>query len=257
MSNPTRPNAHPGHDKSERGKIREMLVPQYLIKQMNESERIGLEFLIDCLENTSACSIPFLGTISTKIDDEIEISLDVEQTVIEGLRKGREARWGALLIPDMWRLPVYVSSNRGTSKQFRPICVAALVTPEIPCTDVCASFVLSAETGDLTQIGQVSRAIRNAIAASRREEHELLIRIIEEELDRVMALSWNEIVCEHEIYSDDSQIREVCADEVREAFLQPDSELDWTGGLPGPEKISQRVLSRFSWKKIDGRIDTD
>ena len=42
-----------------RERMRRHLVSEQLIRQMNENEGIGLDFLIDCIENTSACSITF------------------------------------------------------------------------------------------------------------------------------------------------------------------------------------------------------
>ena len=73
-------------EKPDRDEMRPMLVSQHLIREMNDNERIGLDFLIDCLENTSVCSITNFGTISVKVDDEIEIFLDVERTIRTGIR---------------------------------------------------------------------------------------------------------------------------------------------------------------------------
>ncbi len=268
MRDSTWSSSNSDSEKSDRDEMRSMLVPQYLIREMNDNERIGLDFLIDCLENTSACYISAPGTVSTKFDDEVMVSLDVEQTVRKGIRRREDMGDPNFRFDEQpetgltqhRRLPVSVSSNRGTSQQLHSVCILSIASSEIPFTDDCASFVLSAENGDLTKMSQISDAIKRARNAARREEKEILINTVKEELERVMALSWNEMICEHETHSDDSELREVCADEVREAFLQPDPKLDWTGGLPEPEAIYNRVLSRISWKiwcKLDGRIDTD
>ena len=257
---------NPDSEKPDWGEMRSMLAPQYLIREMNDNERTGLDFLIDCLENTSACSITNFGIISVKVDDEIGISLDVERTIRAGIqiRERMESHPSQRLQSPMIgphsmerRLYVYVTSNRGTSRLRHPACVVSLASPDIPCTDDCAAFVLSAENGELTQIGPVSSAIGHAMEFARREEKEILTRTVEQELDRVMALSWNEMMSEHEGFSDASDLREVCADEAREALLNHDPELEWTGDPPDPGTISQRVLSRISGNIFDGRIDTD
>ena len=247
----------------DRERMRRALVSEQLIRQMNENEGIGLDFLIDCIENTSACSITGSGTICFKIDDEIEISLDVERTVRNGIRirKMMEShpsnglRSPMIGVPTMERrLYVYARSNRGESRLPHPACVLSLASQDIPCTDDCASFVLSAENGDLTQIDTISRSISYAMEFARREEKDIITRVVLQELERVMSLSWNEMICEHEDYANPSDLRAVCAEEAREAVLNHDPELEWTGDPPNPEKIAQKVLSRTNEKMFEGRI---
>ncbi len=234
--------------------MRSMLVSDHLIGNMNDNEKTGLDFLIDCLQNTSACSIEDFGIISVKIDEEIEVTLDVQRTIRSGIRirESMESHPSQRLRSPMIgmhsldrKLYVYVTSNRGTSRLRHPACVVSMASPDIPCTDDCAAFVLSAENGDLTQIGPISSAISGAMDFARREEKELVTRIVKQELDRVMGLSWNEMMLEHEVSWDHSDLRSVCADEAREAVLNHDPELEWTGGPPDSETILQRVLSRI------------
>ena len=69
-----------------------------------------------------------------------------------------------------------------------------------------------------------------------------------------MSLSWNEMICEHEENANPSDLRAVCAEEAREAVLNHNPELEWTGDPPDPEKIIQMVLSRSNRKMFEGRI---
>ena len=246
---PTKPYNSPDMDNMDRDSIREMLVPQYLIDKMSETEIVGLEFLVDSLENTSSCKFLKSGVIYTRVGEEIEIILDVEKTISRDMT-GRHALIQRAIGFER-PLCVYVRSNRGTSTPTSFACVVSTADTRIPSTDICASFVLSAEDGLLTQIPQVSRSIDAVIVRAGIEERELVRRVVEEELDRVMRLSWEEIITEHEGYAHDNDLRGICADFAREAILQPDEEVEWTGELPDPENMAQEILSSIPWEMIE------
>ena len=89
---------------------------------------------------------------------------------------------------------------------------------------------------------------------ARREEKDIITRVAKQELERVMSLSWNEMICEHEDYANPSDLRAVCAEEAREAVLNHDPELEWTGDPPNPEKIARKVIPRTNEKMFEGRI---
>ena len=111
--------------------------------------------------------------------------------------------------------------------------------------------MLSAEDGLLVQIPQVSRSIDAVIGRARIEERDLVSRVTEEELDRVLRLSWQDKIMEHEGYAHDNELRGICANFAREAILQPDEEEEWTGELPDTEKIAQEILSSIPWEMIE------
>ena len=138
-------------------RIDEALISPELLREMPQPECTALTLLVDAMINSTVCDLgPGHGQITAKVDDEIYIIIDVEQTVrnrISKLNTGedvlpRRNHYGTALYPevlsDQTTMNVWVIKPEDGFKL--PTCVHG-PKASIPALDDCASFVYWAEAG--------------------------------------------------------------------------------------------------------------
>jgi hypothetical protein len=226
---------------------RDAIISEDLYERMNRAERRGLKFLLDCLVNSNACEVDSEGNIVTRFENDVEIVLDVERTIGKRISEyllGRRASRS---------LAISVRSVRGTSHTLQPACVLSLADEEVPVTDDCAAFVLCAEDGDLVGITTIYSSLWKARQLAQQEEEECVRNVVYEEYERVLALSWSDLILEHEGFEKTRALRTLCADEIRGALLFPEASHHdvWTGELPPVMELVHRVLSRVPWELLE------
>ncbi len=175
--------------KSEWKRIDEALISPELLADLPQPECTALTLLVDAMINSTVCDLgPKQGQITAKVDDEIYIMLDVEQTVRNRLEwskgpKDPEVRaavdrtnaWNRLVAAGLGDIGLHetaleISAFKLTQDRdyarfpngFKfPACVHG-PNVSIPALDDCASFVYWAEAGFPNPPQTISDAILNA-----------------------------------------------------------------------------------------------
>ena len=218
-------------------RIDEALISPELLREMPQPECTALTLLVDAMINSTVCDLgPGHGQITAKVDDEIYIIIDVEQTVrnrISKLNTGedvlpRRNHYGTALYPevlsDQTTMNVWVIKPEDGFKL--PTCVHG-PKASIPALDDCASFVYWAEAGFPNPPATISDAILHArdpaawqkavdmrarnhretrqIERMRQEllhaeslERQRKEKEAEAERHRVMSLGWRGLIDEHQ-----------------------------------------------------------
>ena len=157
--------------KKEWKRIDEALIFPELLADLPQPECTALTLLVDAMINSTVCDVgPGRGQITAKVDDEIYITLDVEQTVRNRVHRRRSH----LLRPhddepyqnttmDIWVFKL--THNRDYDRfpdGFKfPACVHG-PKASLPALDDCASFVYWAEAGFPNPPTTISDAILHA-----------------------------------------------------------------------------------------------
>ena len=221
--------------KKEWKRIDEALIPPELLADLPQPECTALTLLVDAMINSTVCDIgPGRGQITAKVDDEIYITLDVEQTVRNRVHRRRsrfrphddEPYQNTTM--DIWVFKL--THNRDYDRfpdGFKfPACVHG-PKASIPALDDCTSFVYWAETGFPNPPTTISDAILHArdpvawqkavdMRAHNFEEGRRIERMrqglllaenlerqrkekeAEAERHRVMSLGWRGLIDEHQ-----------------------------------------------------------
>ena len=216
--------------------IDEALIPPELLADMPQPECKALTLLVDAMINSTVCDVgPGRGQITAKVDDDIYITLDVEQTVRNRISK-QDPKTVARLrdwVTDPTAMEIWVFKlihNRDYGRfpdGFKfPACVHG-PKASIPALDDCASFVYWAEAGfpnpPSTILDAVLHArdpaawqkavdmrVRNHREARRLErmrqellhaerlERQRKEKEAEAERHRIMSLDWRGLIDEHQ-----------------------------------------------------------
>ena len=192
------------------------LIPADLLCSMPQPECKGLTMLTDIMINATVCKLgPCVGQITAPYSEDIEIVLDVAETIEHRMRRPEFGR----------HLETSVRSLE-TGAHMK-VCIVATGFQDAPAIDDCVSFVLWAETGffeppstlddrilyvrdpelyERQQAareakGEIERRIKELRRELAREESlarsEALSNIMLER-ERVRNLSWRELIAEHE-----------------------------------------------------------
>jgi hypothetical protein len=217
--------------------IDEALIPPELLADMPQPECKALTLLVDAMINSTVCDVgPGRGQITAKVDDDIYITLDVEQTVRNRISKqdpktvARLRDWETYphTAMEIWVFKLIHNRDYGRFPDgFKfPACVHG-PKASIPALDDCASFVYWAEAGfpnpPSTILDAVLHArdpaawqkavdmrVRNHREARRLErmrqellhaerlERQRKEKEAEAERHRVMSLGWRGLIGEHQ-----------------------------------------------------------
>ena len=222
--------------KKEWKRIDEALISPELLADLPQPECTALTLLVDAMINSTVCDVgPGRGQITAKVDDEIYITLDVEQTVRNRISK-HECPNGGLrdwephphTAMDIWVFKL--AHNRDYDRfpdGFKfPACVHG-PKASIPALDDCASFVYWAEAGFPNPPATISDAIlhardpaawqkavdmrarnhretrqlermRQELLHAERLERQRKEKEAEAERHRVMSLGWRGLIDEHQ-----------------------------------------------------------
>ena len=221
--------------KNEWKRIDEALISPELLADLPQPECTALTLLVDAMINSTVCDLgPKQGQITAKVDDEIYITLDVEQTVRNRVHR-RRSRFRPHddepyknTTMDIWVFKL--THNRDYDRfpdGFKfPACVHG-PKASIPALDDCTSFVYWAEAGFPNPPTTISDAILHArdpvawqkavdMRAHNFEEGRRIERMrqgllhaenlerqrkekeAEAERHRVMSLGWRGLIDEHQ-----------------------------------------------------------
>ena len=164
--------------KSEWKRIDEALISPELLADLPQPECTALTLLVDAMINSTVCDLgPKQGQITAKVDDEIYIMLDVEQTVRNRLNwewhKDPEVRAAVDRTTGFFgrsETALEISAFKLTQDRdyarfpngFKfPACVHG-PNVSIPALDDCASFVYWAEAGFPNPPSTIYDAVLNA-----------------------------------------------------------------------------------------------
>ena len=221
--------------KDEWKRIDQALIPSDLLVSMPQPECKGLTLLTDVMINATVCKLgPRVGLITASYSDDIEIVLDVAETIERrlpapwnGFWNGRGRRGHRLDrgLEDDRHLETWVrNSKTGANSK---VCIAATGDGYVPAIDDCVSFVLWAEAGfpyppptlddrilfvrDPEHYEAEKRERRLALEEAQRTEllrkdlarekslaESKALLEIELECRRVRNLGWHELIAEHE-----------------------------------------------------------
>ena len=215
------------------------LIPGGLLASMPQPECKGLTMLTDVIINATVCKLgPRVGQITAPYSDDIEIVLDVAETIEHRMRRGGGGRSRHL----------ETSVRSLETGAHIEVCIVA-TGGVVPAIDDCVSFVLWAETGFFeppstlddrilyvrdpelyehkAKIEREARKRERRIKELRRElareeslaRSEFLSNIMLER-ERVRNLSWSELMAEHEAAGAPSGPVEEAAHDLRARFLE-------------------------------------
>ena len=206
---------------------------------MPQPECKGLTMLTDVIINATVCKLgPRVGQITAPYSDDIEIVLDVAETIEHRMRRGGGGRSRHL----------ETSVRSLETGAHIEVCIVA-TGGVVPAIDDCVSFVLWAETGFFeppstlddrilyvrdpelyehkAKIEREARKRERRIKELRRElaREESLARYqalsnIMLERERVRNLSWSELMAEHEAVGTPSGPVEEAAHDLRARLLE-------------------------------------
>ncbi len=197
------------------------LIPEKLLVEMPQPECKGLTLLTDVMINATVCRLgPAQGQVTARYADDIELVLDVAETIELGLNGTRSRRAYRQLV--LW-------AQNTLTREKRYVCVVAKGIP-VPSIDDCVSFVMWAEAGFpnppytvvdgilylrdpelyARKAGERSLAIHENMRIEK-ERRELVIsqrrarcqaqQELELQRKRVRDLGWRELIAEHESVS--------------------------------------------------------
>ena len=218
--------------KAEWKRIDRALITPDLLVSMPQPECKGLTLLTDVMINATVCNLgPRIGQITATYSDDIEIVLDVAETIERRMPDSHHwngfwyggQRYDRGLVDDR-HLETWVrNSKTGANTK---VCIAA-TGDQVPAIDDCVSFVLWAEAGfpypphtledrilfvrDPEHYETKERERRLAREETQRAEllrkdlsrkkslaeHRALLEL-ELECRRVRNLGWHELIAEHE-----------------------------------------------------------
>ena len=215
------------------------LIPGGLLASMPQPECKGLTMLTDVIINATVCKLgPRVGQITAPYSDDIEIVLDVAETIEHRMRRGGGGRSRHL----------ETSVRSLETGAHIEVCIVA-TGGVVPAIDDCVSFVLWAETGFFeppstlddrilyvrdpelyehkAKIEREARKRERRIKELRRElareeslaRSEFLSNIMLER-ERVRNLSWSELMAEHEAARAPSGPVEEAAHDLRARLLE-------------------------------------
>ena len=219
--------------KDEWKRIDRALIPTDLLCSMPQPECKGLTLLTDVIINATVCKLgPRVGQITAPYSDDIEIVLDVAETIQRRL-PDPHSHWNGFWnnnqfhnrgLEDDRHLETWVrNSKTGANTK---VCIAA-TGKSVPAIDDCVSFVLWAEAGfpyppstlddrilfvlDPEHYDAEKTERRRALEEARRTEslrkdlarekslaESKALLEIELECRRVRNLGWQELIAEHE-----------------------------------------------------------
>ena len=202
-------------------RIDRALIPEKLLVEMPQPECKGLTLLTDVMINATVCRLgPAQGQVTARYADDIELVLDVAETIELGLNGTRSRRAYRQLV--LW-------AQNTLTREKRYVCVVAKGIP-VPSIDDCVSFVMWAEAGFpnppytvvdgilylrdpelyARKAGERSLAIHENMRIEK-ERRELVIsqrrarcqaqQELELQRKRVRDLGWRELIAEHESVS--------------------------------------------------------
>ena len=214
-------------------RIDRALIPSGLLGSMPQPECTGLTMLTDVMINATVCKLgPHVGQITATYDEDIEIVLDVAET-IERRMPDPHPRWNGFWnnnqfhnrgLEDDRHLETWVcNSKTGANTK---VCIAATGS-SVPAIDDCVSFVLWAEAGfpyppptlddrilfvrdpehyeaekseriRLQEEVQRAELLRKDLAREKSLAESKALLEIELECQRVRNLGWHELIAEHE-----------------------------------------------------------
>ena len=220
--------------KDEWKRIDQALIPADLLASMPQPECKGLTLLTDVMINATVCKLgPRVGLITAPYSDDIEIVLDVAETIERRLpapwngfwhyreRRNRNAARG---LEGDRHLETWVrNSKTGANTK---VCIAATGGPA-PAIDDCVSFVLWAEAGFpyppstlddrisyvrdpehyetektkrrlAREEAQLAELQRQDVVRGKSLAHHKALLELELECRRVRNLGWHELIAEHE-----------------------------------------------------------
>ena len=220
-------------------RIDRALIPAGLLCSMPQPECKGLTMLTDVMINATVCKLgPRVGQITAPYSDDIEIVLDVAETIEHRMRRGGGGRSRHL----------ETSVRSLETGAHIEVCIVA-TGGVVPAIDDCVSFVLWAETGFFeppstlddrilyvrdpelyehkAKIEREARKRERRIKELRRElareeslaRSEFLSNIMLER-ERVRNLSWSELMAEHEAVGTPSGPVEEAAHDLRARLLE-------------------------------------
>ena len=220
--------------KDEWKRIDQALIPPDLFVSMPQPECKGLTLLTDVMINATVCKLgPRVGQITAPYSDDIEIVLDVAET-IERRMPDPMQHWNGFwndgyryergLVDDR-HLETWVrNSKTGANTK---VCIAATGEGYVPAIDDCVSFVLWAEAGfpyppptlddrilfvrdpehyeaekarkeEALRAAQQAKSLRKDIAREKSLAETKALLELELECRRVRNLGWHELIAEHE-----------------------------------------------------------
>ena len=219
--------------KDEWKRIDQALIPADLLISMPQPECKGLTLLTDVMINATVCKIgPHIGQITAPYSDDIEIVLDVAETI--GRRMpDPHPHWNGFWnnnqfhnrgLEDDRHLETWVcNSKTGANTK---VCIAATGS-SVPAIDDCVSFVLWAEAGFpyppptlddrilfvrdpehyetkererrlAREEAQRAELLRKDLSRKKSLAHHRALLELELECRRVRNLGWHELIAEHE-----------------------------------------------------------
>ena len=217
--------------KDEWKRIDQALIPPDLFVSMPQPECKGLTLLTDVMINATVCKLgPRVGLITAPYSDDIEIVLDVAETIERRLPAPWNGFWN-----NEWGMNRGLEGDRHLETWVRnsktgnaaKVCIAATGDGYVPAIDDCVSFVLWAEAGfpyppstlddrilfvlDPEHYDAEKTERRRALEEARRAEslrkdlarekslaESKALLEIELECRRVRNLGWQELIAEHE-----------------------------------------------------------
>jgi len=220
--------------KDEWKRIDQALIPPDLFVSMPQPECKGLTLLTDVMINATVCKLgPRVGLITAPYSDDIEIVLDVAETI--GRRMpDPHSHWNGFWNNNQFHniglegdrhLETWVrNSKTGANTK---VCIAATGEGYVPAIDDCVSFVLWAEAGfpyppptlddmilfvrdpehyeaekarkeEALRAAQQAKSLRKDIAREKSLAETKALLELELECRRVRNLGWQELIAEHE-----------------------------------------------------------
>ena len=219
--------------KDEWKRIDQALIPPDLFVSMPQPECKGLTLLTDVMINATVCKLgPRVGQITAPYSDDIEIVLDVAET-IERRMPDPMQHWNGFWNNEYMNrglegdrhLETWVrNSKTGANTK---VCIAATGEGYVPAIDDCVSFVLWAEAGFpyppstlddrisyvrdpehyetektkrrlAREEAQLAELQRQDVVRGKSLAHHKALLELELECRRVRNLGWHELIAEHE-----------------------------------------------------------
>ena len=208
--------------KADWKRIDRALIPHDLLASMPQPECKGLTMLTDVMINATVCKLgPHIGQITAPYSDDIDLVLDVDETIRRRMPGGN--RWRPRGANDRHLITLVRNSKTGVNAA---VCIAA-TGDSVPAIDDCVAFVLWAESGFPFPPGTLDDRIlyvrdpelyeRNEEIKREEQEREQRIKNLRRELrienslarrtailnlnlerQRIFNLSWHELIAEHE-----------------------------------------------------------
>jgi hypothetical protein len=226
--------------KAEWKRVDRALIPEKLLGEMPQPECNGLTFLTDVMINATVCRLgPDQGQVTARYADDIELVLDVAETIELGLKNsiksGRAPR------------QLVLSAQSTLTREKMDVCVVAKGM-SVPAIDDCVAFVMWAEAGFIDppftvvdgilyvrdpelyerkkREGRLARQEQRRIEKERsdleicqRRARYQAQQDLELEHQRIRNLGWRELMTEHETAKNPSNEIEAAAFASRQELL--------------------------------------